>query len=498
MVINLLPLKSSSLIELMITVLVPLLLLFLSVDSPYYELWGRIDSSWYFTCGKAWMNGMVPYVDFTDSKGPLLWFIYGVGYFLSNYNYVGVWVLTCIAYVATIILNYRTAHIFLKSDWMSLVVALLMVVVYFNIFIHYETKTEDFCQPFIALSLFNACRLAYSAPTAHCFKKGAWLIGLSIGATLMMKFTIAAMISFFAIMLVVLAKRSKLIDVKKVVWRLFAGMIVVCLPFVIAFAFMGNLDDFIKEYFFVTSSISSHSPRLNVLKWVLGGGLLSGLIIIMALSTGSVFLLVRKYAWMPVLAFFWFLLITVQNAEWVYYYYSCMIYGLFGLIALAKCGERFFHSKVSIVVLLAFCVLALGSFSLYKASQLDNFKLVHHRPNLVFDAERVEYYRHIDIVKKVKQPRIVFYNCNNVINVADETGGLPGCKYFAKQFGATNNMIRSQYEEIQLKRPNFIYVKKAETECLKQIKDLGYFTILEPGDYYKVYLLASPELRELY
>lgn len=171
MVINLLPLKSSSLIELMITVLVPLLLLFLSVDSPYYELWGRIDSSWYFTCGKAWMNGMVPYVDFTDSKGPLLWFIYGVGYFLSNYNYVGVWVLTCIAYVATIILNYRTAHIFLKSDWMSLVVALLMVVVYFNIFIHYETKTEDFCQPFIALSLFNACRLAYSAPTAHCFKK---------------------------------------------------------------------------------------------------------------------------------------------------------------------------------------------------------------------------------------------------------------------------------------------------------------------------------------
>lgn len=306
------------------------------------------------------------------------------------------------------------------------------------------------------------------------------------------------MISFFAIMLVVLAKRSKLIAVKKVVWRLFAGMIVVCLPFVIAFAFMGNLDDFIKEYFFVTSSISSHSPRLNVLKWVLGGGLLSGLIIIMALSTGSVFLLVRKYAWMPVLAFFWFLLITVQNAEWVYYYYSCMIYGLFGLIALAKCGERFFHSKVSIVVLLAFCVLALGSFSLYKASQLDNFKLVHHRPNLVFDAERVEYYRHIDIVKKVKQPRIVFYNCNNVINVADETGGLPGCKYFAKQFGATNNMIRSQYEEIQLKRPNFIYVKKAETECLKQIKDLGYFTILEPGDYYKVYLLASPELRELY
>ena len=29
------------------------------------------------------MNGMVPYVDFTDSKGPSLWLIYGIGYLLS-------------------------------------------------------------------------------------------------------------------------------------------------------------------------------------------------------------------------------------------------------------------------------------------------------------------------------------------------------------------------------------------------------------------------------
>ena len=56
-----------------IVVLVPLMLLMLSIDSPCYEVWGRLDSSWFFTSGKAWMNGMTPYVDFADSKGPLLW-----------------------------------------------------------------------------------------------------------------------------------------------------------------------------------------------------------------------------------------------------------------------------------------------------------------------------------------------------------------------------------------------------------------------------------------
>jgi hypothetical protein len=47
-------------------------LFFYSQDSYLYDLYNRVDSAWFFMCGKAWMNGMVPYVDFADSKGPLL------------------------------------------------------------------------------------------------------------------------------------------------------------------------------------------------------------------------------------------------------------------------------------------------------------------------------------------------------------------------------------------------------------------------------------------
>ena len=43
-------------------------------------MYGHNDSAWFFMCGKAVMNGLTPYVDFTDSKGPLLWLIYGIGY----------------------------------------------------------------------------------------------------------------------------------------------------------------------------------------------------------------------------------------------------------------------------------------------------------------------------------------------------------------------------------------------------------------------------------
>ena len=423
-----------------IVVMVPLMLLMLSIDSPCYEVWGRLDSSWFFTSGKAWMNGMVPYVDFSDSKGPLLWLIYGVGYLISNHNYVGVWVITCVAYIVTTLLNYRTARIFLKSDWLSLAVSLLMLMVYFNGFIHYETRSEDFCQPFIALSLWVICRLAYSEQSLCRFKHAACMIGVSMGATLMIKFTIAAMIFFFAIVLLVLVRRSNVAGLKDVVWRLLVGVLIVCLPFVVMFSIMGNLDDFIREYFLVTSKISSHSPRLNVVKWLFSGGTLSGLMIVMTLSTVTVFFMVRRYAWMPLLGFFWFLIITVQNAGWVYYYYCCLIFGLFGLIALAKCYEWFLRSKLSRIAAMLMVILVIGAFSFYKAWQLPTFKPVKHGENHFYETKRIEYIHHINIVGKVNEPRIVFFNCNNVINVADETGGLPGCKYFAKQYGATPAM----------------------------------------------------------
>ena len=51
-----------------ITIYCIALLFFSSPDSYLYDITYRDDSSWFFTAGRAWMNGMVPYVDFADSN----------------------------------------------------------------------------------------------------------------------------------------------------------------------------------------------------------------------------------------------------------------------------------------------------------------------------------------------------------------------------------------------------------------------------------------------
>lgn len=482
-------------------VVVTVLMLFLSVDSPLYELWGRIDSSWFFTAGKAWMNGMTPYVDFSDSKGPLLWLIYGIGYLMSNYNFVGVWVLTCINYVVVLWFVYRIARLFLDSRWLAYGVAIFMIFVYFNTFIHYETRAEDFCQPYIAMALWAAlrvtnCELDSSSSLVHHLKQGAWMIGVAMGATLLIKFTVALMISFFAIMLCVVAHRSRSIKKWSLVWRMCVGLLLVCLPFVVYFAISGNLDDFVKEYFILTSKISSHRPRLNVIGWIFSGGFLCGLIITMTLSTGSGLFFMKKYAWMPLAGFYWFLLVTVQNAEWVYYYYSCMVFMVFGFIALARCCSRYLKSALAKSLVLVMLCFVTGYTHGSHVTNLINFKLVDFSKDNDYKLIIAEYYKHVQLVKKVKKPRIVFFNCNNVINVADETDGLPGCKYWSKQYGA-KTMAQEQYRQIAKTKPHFVYVKRKDSNHREQIERLGYVLLLPPGDFYNVCLYALPELKGL-
>ena len=82
----------------LLSISVYVILLIISPDSYLHYPFSQLDSACFFTAGKAIMNGMIPYVDFADSKGPLLWLIYGLGYILSNHDYIGVFWLSWISF----------------------------------------------------------------------------------------------------------------------------------------------------------------------------------------------------------------------------------------------------------------------------------------------------------------------------------------------------------------------------------------------------------------
>ena len=93
-----------------------IILFFVSPDSYTHDMYYRWDSAWFFTGGKAWVEGLRPYIDFADSKGPVLWLIHAVAYILSPYNYLGLFWLSVLLYGVIFYIDYKIADLFLHNS----------------------------------------------------------------------------------------------------------------------------------------------------------------------------------------------------------------------------------------------------------------------------------------------------------------------------------------------------------------------------------------------
>ena len=134
-----------------------LILLVLSPDSYLMHPYGvRCDSAWFFTCGKAWAEGLTPYIDFADSKGPLLWLIYCLGYLLSPTSYHGVFWLSVLAYAIAFAFIWRTSRLFVGKREALLVLCAMPLFLFFITY-HNEVRAEDFCMPAICGGIYFTC-----------------------------------------------------------------------------------------------------------------------------------------------------------------------------------------------------------------------------------------------------------------------------------------------------------------------------------------------------
>lgn len=100
-----------------------LLLLFCSKMSPLYPFNEWSDINLYFNIGKAIFNGKTLYVDAFDHKGPLIFFIYGIGYLISNTSFIGMYIIEVIMWTSMVYAGYLIARLYIDKTY-AFVVAL--------------------------------------------------------------------------------------------------------------------------------------------------------------------------------------------------------------------------------------------------------------------------------------------------------------------------------------------------------------------------------------
>ncbi|MBR6054394.1 MAG: glycosyltransferase [Bacteroidales bacterium] len=440
-----------------------------SVDSPMHDSmvahgkYIRHDSAWYFMAGKAWMNGLIPYVDFSDSKGPLLWLFYAVAYLISPRSWIGVFWINALAYVATTAILFKASMTITDSPRKSALICAILNIFYFIPFMIFDDKAEAIALPFVALSMLMACRSLYG-------KGGSFFLwGLAFGAIILIKYNIAAMtVIFFIAMAVCLGSWKEFF---RATGSAIAGFLVPTLPIMAYLLWVGAADDFIKEYFSVTFTTIGNILGSNDKGEFLKTKIIAYMSVAAVGAVTAAFAL-KKRKWFPPVALVWFLLCLSRYAR-TYYFIPVNVLMVFTIFGAIRCFEKDFGFRRFVFgPLLAAAVIFLGvnDWRSYRKDYFYGREKNLHR-------ERAEAM--VRLVAREHNPRVLYWGCGDR-GFGIEAEDLPACKYWAIQAGATPEMKSVQEETAREGKADFIFVNTYDWRRQKKLREYGYYRCMDP------------------
>lgn len=443
-------------------------LLLVSWDSYLYDLWQHHDVIWFYMCGKAWMNGMTPYVDFADSKGPLLWLIYGLGYLLSPRDYVGVYWLSCLLYTFIFYMCYKCARLFVRDARIALVAVLLSSLFFLSGLTHIEVRAEDFCYAFMLPVFYRFLHHAVDHEQSHRFVRStALLLGFSLGATLLIKYSCTLMLAvFIPYFCLIVPRRCGYSAWRALGWCALAGVVTV-LPMLAVLAAQGCLQAFFHEYFFATFGTfeNMHNDETitlsNVLMMFLGRRVILFTIGIIA---GIALYCVRvrndwKYV---VVALLWFIgVILLNGTDRIYLNVLSLFTVLFVGPFLQLAGHWLRHiATIAVLTLATVAVL---------------FVSVNHKSLFCKELpDREIWYYYPTLLTQYESPRLLYLKCHDH-GEGVPVHGLPACKYWSLQMGYTPEMLQDQKNAVRLHHCDAVFVMSNDFEGVYLLESNGYY-----------------------
>lgn len=443
---------------------------FVSLDSYTHDLYGRCDDAWYFMGGKSLVNGLKPYIDFTDVKGPLLWGIYGICYLIDNDTYIGVFWMSVLGYACTLYMCYRIFGLYLTRE-NAVCATFLLGLFYFNPRINSSTEAETFCQPFIASALYCFLRIYESIKGDSQFNRAcAAMLGVCVAFPLLIKFTVSIMVAIFPAMIILyLVHLKRFSPLLPFVGYLTMGFLVIVLPTVAYLVSRGCFAAYVYESFIYTTQTVS-MPLCDTLKMyiveyihVFSRGFSHPRLLFFIASLAPLF-----YSKDRILALFlmtgslWFLSIAIHH-DMGYYTNVCNIW-CFSLI------------------LLIFHLMSRGcarvektwkSLFVYTTIVCVPFYIIYHnRPwnHVSFftqSSNRVQYYECASYISQVHNAKMLNFKCYE-FGLGTIANALPACKRYALPHGYLPSDVEEQIECLERKEADFVVCEPVDSIFVSQ------------------------------
>ncbi len=224
-------------------------LLLCSKSSPLFVLNDWMDANIFFTMGKSMFSGKVLYRDVFDHKGPVLYFIYGIGWLLDHTGFTGVFLLEVASFAAFLGFSLRTVSLLAAKPvhpaWAVLPAAAIAAGRAFS----HGGSAEEFLLPFLAAALYGLLKTVCedrSMPLPAVVGQG-----FLAGCALWLKYTV---LGYYLVWVVVLAavylRRGLRRKLLQSCGAYLGGMALATLPWVVYFGLHGAQADWFTAYFY--------------------------------------------------------------------------------------------------------------------------------------------------------------------------------------------------------------------------------------------------------
>ena len=212
-----------------------LLILFTSTStSPLYNTFGD-DSAIFQAVGFCWANGLLPYVDVFENKGPLIFLIDAVGYSIAPRT--GIMLLQIPAMFVSMTMAWRALGMFLSGKMK--IFAAAFTIIFYTIYSIDGNRTEEWSMPFLMTATYFFLR----GLKENSFPARFGLIcGVGFGACVMLRATNALPICCEIFLTAIFLLRDRdFKTLRKNILMFVVGAAAVVLPFVMYFAAHGAL-----------------------------------------------------------------------------------------------------------------------------------------------------------------------------------------------------------------------------------------------------------------
>lgn len=335
------------------TIVAVILVSLASTSSPLYAFNDWVDANAFLTMGKGILDGMVPYRDLFEQKGPLLYFLYSLANLIQRDGFLGVFILEAVSLTIALHLAGRIVEMFLPARWRMLLCPLFAMLILSSASFEAGGSAEAFCLPLIMgllVILIGHMQQNHAKPMPS---QSLFLAGLLGGLVFLIKYNLLGYWLGFALIMLIehIRYRRPILEARKFLWAI-AGFVIALLPTLIYFALNRALADFFDVYILINTRqyIPDMSPGQRVLILILaigngfGNNPAPGLLILFGLWRFGRARYLRPPALgslaLPLMGLIQIIAIYAVGRSHVYYFFALMPLTLFGLIALALLAEK--------------------------------------------------------------------------------------------------------------------------------------------------------------